>query len=68
MTLMIAGFTIAGYRWMDPEGENVGDLKFTCECGKQVERETADIYDAITCECGRKWKLSVIVCVRRQHE
>lgn len=53
------------YRWMDPEGEGVGELKFDCECGRQVERESAYIGNIITCECGIKYKLHVAAYVKK---
>lgn len=47
------------YRWMDPEAEGVGDLKFTCDCGLEVTRDSAYIGDDVVCECGIHWRLVI---------
>ena len=56
------------YRWLDPEGESAGDIEFTCECGRSVKREQVNIYHAVTCECGIRYKFRVEVYVRKEAE
>lgn len=53
------------FRWLDPEGESAGDIEFGCECGRSVEREQVDIYDAFSCECGIRYKFHTEVYVEK---
>ena len=58
------------FRWMDPEGEGVGELEFPCgECGHMIKRESAYNDDAagIVCErCRTKYILCISVYVKKK--
>lgn len=56
------------FRWLCPEGESAGDVEFTCECGLVVKREQVNIYDAITCECGIRYKFRTEAYVVKEVE
>ena len=70
------------FRYVDPEGEGIGDLEFTCrECGHVIKRESANIDDSgwalplirpaertVCRNCQTKYRLYVDIYFKKEDE
>ncbi len=53
------------YTWRTSAQEVAEDLKFSCECGKQVECKEVFVGDEVECECGIKYELDTATFLKK---
>ncbi len=59
---------IPEYNWKTAAHAIAEDLKFSCECGEQIERKKLWVGDEVECECGIRYELDTTAFMKKIEE